>query len=272
MIKNVIDKHLALIKRPCGSIWKSVSEVFKDIQIDKIYSYVVYLNEEEYKIIYHISETSKYNTLDVGCVITNIINAIYLANKIDKTGIIGYEQPPLEILCELFQPLVHSLVKGQYNRWSKFYSYEELVQICYTTLCSLYSKGYYIHKFLLRKSFINDIYLSARQYNTKGHSLMSLSSTVKNSDGESVTIEELIPDTQQMEEQEDKENNEVLLRIRAEQRGIIVDLIGQRQYDQIIREWTSRATTGATQRKVNDLKHKVKQMGYTESEFNKYYS
>ena len=269
MVKNVIDKHVVLMQRPVASLAQSISDIFKDV--NEIYSYVVYANESQYKIVYHISETAEYNTLNAGCVITNIINGIYLAAKVEKTGIIAYEQPSLEMLCKLLQPLVRSLVQEQYYKWKKLYCYEELVQICYTSLCSLYDKGYYIHKYILRKTFINDIYLFARQYNTKGHKVISLYSTVKNSD-ETVTVEDTIPDTQQLEAQEDRENEEVLVRIRAEQRGIIIDLIGQRQYDQIIREWTARATTGATQRKVNSLKHKVKQLGYTDDQFRKYYS
>ena len=83
----------------------------------KLYSYVLYHNKNNYKIVFHISETPDLNTLDPRCVIINLTTAMVRHYESTNYGICSYEQPPLDKLILVMEPLVQTLAREQKSYW-----------------------------------------------------------------------------------------------------------------------------------------------------------
>ena len=93
----------------------------------------------------------------------------------------------------------------------------------------------------------------------------------KSDDDCNVTIADMVPDTKLLDEQDDKENEEVMTQIITEVKDIIIDLIGPRQYDQLLREYANKQTTPWSRKLMYTIKAKLFDMGITIKSFNKYY-
>lgn len=244
----------------------SITELFE--HTERIYSYVLYNNSDRYTIVYHIAQNEKHNCIDVNCAKTNIINAV-IGHKNDK-GIISYEQPPLPILVKVLRPLVQSLTKQEHSHWSKQLTFEDIEQMCYLCICELYNKGYYIHKSLVATSLRNAIYYHLRADDHRGIKIVSL--YVKQfSDNEKMMLLDTIKDEAASSIIDDKETEEVKNDIFNEQKQFIIDIIGKRQYDQLVREWTMNSTTGSSRKKVCDLRKEVNRTGMSDKAWVKYY-
>lgn len=269
-MKNVIMNFKEVIPKPVRNLAIKVKKIFKDVQ-ENIYNYTLYSNETNYTIIYHISQDDKYNKIDKNCAAINIINAIvndYLRGE--HLGIISYEQPPIGILIEVLEPMIHSLSNREYNHWKNFLELQDIEQICSMTICELYKKGYYIHKSLVSKALANNIYRFLRIDDHRGYSVVSIYKPTKYND-EKMTVGETIFDTAEANEAYDRDVKAALEEIHKEQRDIVIEMIGKRQYDQLLREWQTATTTGVTQKRVFALKNKMIQLGLTGDVWNKYF-
>jgi hypothetical protein len=134
----------------------------------------------------------------------------------------------------------------------------------------LYRGGYYIHKRLLRRAFANEILMSLRKERNKPV-LISLDQTVDGED-DKTTISDTIPDKQAIIEEQDMLEEQAKNDVISAKRDIIIKYIGQRQYDQLVREYGNKNTTNWSQQTVHKLKHKLELFGITDKKFiNKYY-
>lgn len=244
----------------CEMLLAPLIEVYENI-----YSYLIYAEYENkvltgWTIQYVVSQDEQYNTLKLTDIVAQIAaDIIKNNNSLKKSYIIGYKQPPLDILCELFDPLMQKLAYNQHIKWPKL-EQEDLLQMCRLTMCVLYSKGYYINRRLLEQSFYNAILMQLRK--DKNMPIMvSLSEPIQAgvSSAEKTLIEDIVPDYNELYEEQDKEDDEEYQQIVEEERQIIVDMIGQRQYDQLVREYGNRCTTNRGQRQVARIKGKLKE-------------
>ena len=232
-----------------------------------IYSYIIYDKDNVYRAVVLVSQTLPYNTLHVDNVIDNMIN--FICNEHDPTlqlsqNVIGYEQPPLEILLETYKPLIYKLSLQQYHMWPQV-ELEDLIQMCNLRICVLYQQGYYIHKNLLSRSFANAVLMFLRPEKYKPQTV-SLDEISKGKDDEtSVNIAETIED-----EHANEEMNEVLDEVdgitfedlvNQECKQIVLEFISPRTYDQWMIEYNTKTVSRQTASQVNALKSKLKMLG-----------
>ena len=232
-----------------------------------IYSYIIYDKDNMYRVITLVSQTLPYNTLHIDNVIDNVID--FICNEHDPTlqlshNVIGYEQPPLEILLETYKPLIYKLSLQQYHMWPQV-ELEDLIQMCNLRICVLYQQGYYIHKNLLSRSFANAVLMFLRPEKYKPQTV-SLDEISKGKDDEtSVNIAETIED-----EHANEEMNEVLDEVdgitfedlvNQECKQIVLEFISPRMYDQWMIEYNTKTVSRQTASQVNALKSKLKMLG-----------
>lgn len=246
------------------------------IDLDKIYSYIVYGNYEDtkltkYIIVYTISQTEKYNTLFVDNIISEIMEIIVLPKE--QKRVLGYNQPDIEVMIEAYDPLVNKLAKQQAEHW-KCFEHEDLCQMCRLTMLKLYRKGYYIHKRLLYKSFNNDILMSLRHERNRP-TIVSFEDTfyrAVSADSEKLLVADIVPDTEIQEEEERKLQEENTLLIFNEVKDIIVELIGVRQFDELMRDYGNKHTTSWSRKCMQKIKNHFTKLGLSRKDFdNKYY-
>ena len=232
-----------------------------------IYSYIIYDKDNMYRVVALVSQTLPYNTLHIDNVIDNVID--FICNEHDPTlqlsqNVIGYEQPPLEILLETYKPLIYKLSLQQYHMWPQV-ELEDLIQMCNLRICVLYQQGYYIHKNLLSRSFANAVLMFLRPEKYKPQTV-SLDEISKGKDDEaSVNIAETIED-----EHANEEMNEVLDEVdgitfedlvNQECKQIVLEFISPRMYDQWMIEYNTKTVSRQTASQVNALKSKLKMLG-----------
>lgn len=237
--------------------------------ISKIFSYIVYHNNGEFEIQYNISQTNKYNTIKMCEVINNITDAINKYDGLKKVVI--YKQPSLELLLKLYKGLIIKLSKEQKQSW-QFLELDDLIQMCSLVICDLYYKGYYIHKNLIRRAFINYVLLHIKKERNKPLIVSLEQEYSKKDDDDKVTIADMIPDKQQLYAEIDSDNEEVQRKILQEVKDIVVDFIGIRQYDQLLREYTNKQTTEWSRKLMQRIKAHLFELGISKKSFYKYYN
>lgn len=255
----------APIPQICDEVWKHLQNY------EYIYSYVVYCRKEIgiYQVNYMVSQNKEYNTINTLDAMLNIIEIIVNDSVHDR--VIGYNQPSIDVLIETLQPLVHTLAKEQYDHW-KCFEYDDLVQMCNLVICELYNKGYYIHKSIVRKSFMNYVLMQLRPKRDEPQIISIHQRFHGTDDMEKLTIGDTIVDESYQIEDEESYDREVIAMIFAEVKDIIIDLIGPRQFDQLFRDYGMKHTTSQTRRMMQKIKTHFANMGITMKEFkNKYY-
>lgn len=241
-----------------------------------IYSYIIYDKDKTYRVVALVSQNLPYNTLHIDNIIDNVIDSI--CNEHDPTlqlsqNVIGYEQPPLEILLETYKPLIYKLSLQQYHMWPQV-ELEDLIQMCNLRICVLYQQGYYIHKNLLSRSFANAVLMFLRPEKYKPQTV-SLDEISKGKDDEtSVNIAETIED-----EHANEEMNEVLDEVdgitfedlvNQECKQIVLEFISPRTYDQWMIEYNTKTVSRQTASQVNALKSKLKMLGISRKNITDY--
>lgn len=233
---------------------------------DKIYSYLIYSQYDHttfkgWSIEYLVSQDEQYNTLNIEDCIFDIAKTVLKDKKLkEHKYVIGYKQPSLDVMCTLFEPCINKLANNVKQRWNNL-EYEDLCQTCKLVMCILYKKGYYIHKHLLEKSFINYVLMSLRKERDKP-ALVSLNDVFSKSEGQDdITFEDKLIDYSELYEQQDKEDEEEYQQILEEERENVIDIVGQRRYDQLVREYGNNMTTGSGRMTVQKIKQKLRKDG-----------
>ena len=242
-----------------------------------INSYIVYGIHKDgnlvgWEIHYNLSQTNKFNKLkfaDIVDELTEKLNDSRQNNVKDK--VICHKQPELVELIKQRKPLIIHLAKEQHNRWN-FLEMEDLIQMCNLVICDLYYKNYYVHKNLLYRCFNNYVLLHIRK--RKGlNSLISLETAVKQADDDNeILLKDTLVDTVALNEQDDKDNEEVQYKILQEVKEIVIDFIGPRQYDQLLREYSNKQTTNWSRKLMQTIKAHLFEMGISSKSFDKYYN
>lgn len=275
MTENILNKITVKVDTDdVDNVKRSIIESLYDVDTDKIYSYTLQVTNKDnkfdhWKIEYLISQTDEYNTINTIDAISEIIQ-IVKNYKHDKEGVIGYKQPPVNLMVVLYEPLIRKLAKQQSDRWRNL-EYEDAKQMCYLVLLDLYNKNYYIHKNLLTKSYENYVlmYLRRDKYKPVEYSMEQV--VYETDTDEAITYGDSIADESVEIEEEDKENQEMYSCIFSEIRDILVEMMGQRQFDQFYRDYVNKHTTTATRKKMIKVKERLRELGITLRSFNKYY-
>lgn len=246
---------------------------------DYIYSFIVYIKCDDecniitYQVKHLVSDEKMNNTLYIKDVIQTIVNAIIEHRKYKgKSKVICYGQPPIDLMVELYEPLIDSLSRSVLENWSQ-YELDDLKQICRMSMVELYNKGYYIHKRLLKKVFNRKILEEVRPLKRRGEVISIYTrQNLDYSDGdEKLTIKDTLEDTDAIIAQEERDILEAELKIFEEVKGIIIDLIGERRWDMLFRDYTRGHTTNVTRLEMKRIKEQLKALGYTREIFNRRY-
>jgi hypothetical protein len=117
--------------------------------VEKIYAYFVGRKNDLITIRIHCSTVDEYNTFDKCDVIETILSSIidYLV-ALTKVKCICFGQPPLDLLVELYQPMLVKMAHKIHNQWNMF-EIDDIVSMANLTVVKLYRQGYYIHKQLI---------------------------------------------------------------------------------------------------------------------------
>lgn len=246
------------------------------LKIGNINSFIIYSTYDDdvlcgWLIKCNISQTHKFNTISTFDASAYIIDKIKSYDVNNRKQIVGYMQPNVELLLKLYKPLIVKLSKEIKQSW-QYLEMEDLIQMCNLVICDLYYKGYYVHKSLIRRSFINYVLMHIRKDKGKP-SMVSLEQEYsKTDDDDRVTIADMIPDMKQMNDTEDKYDDEVDAKVLKEVKDIVIDFIGQRQYDQLLREYGNKSTTNWSRRLMTKIKAHLFEMGINSKSFSKYYN
>lgn len=112
-----------------------------------------------------------------------------------QEGSTRYIQPPLDQWLELFKPMLMDIVSSLHPRYEALIPCkDDMISIMYMCVLKLYNKGYYLHKSLVRKSFVNDLNMECRKLkNFQG--MESLDATVgEDDDGRPITLLDQLAD------------------------------------------------------------------------------
>lgn len=218
-----------------------------------IYSYKIFAIMEDnivtkWRTEICISQTDEYNTISKTDVMSGILDSIlkYKTEKI-KQKCIGFKQPPLELMLKLYEPLIHSLATTQHRRWK--IEFDDLCQMCRLSIISLYKKGYFLHKNLISTTFIRDVLQTMRVYAKEPEQIKF--SKLDKENREYVNY---------LEDESAQNDFEEIINPCYEsiedKRRIVKEEVGERIYEQIIREYNTKTVSPMTRKRVNKLKHK----------------
>lgn len=222
------------------------------IMPEKMYSYLLRKNNDCWKCCFTVSTIDKYNTITHDDALLDIIKSFEVKQTI-------YGQPSLSVMIEVFTPYIRFLVNEQKSHWQQL-EYEDLLQMCYLSLCKLYNKGYYINDLLLRTVFIRDVLLSIRKSRTE-YTLVSIDNSYGKDD--SLHIEDTLEDTYYADEQDNKEHLEEILYIFDKVKTAIIDMIGERRFDQLYREYKDKVTTNNGRQTLSRIKREFAKRNFT---------
>ena len=266
---NVLNQQTILIQQTEeeGLIEKTISE---NNPFDRIYSYILYsLGTEEcpqgWKLSIMSSSINEYNTFDESELLKYVISNI---EHPKNSPIIGFKQPPLEILVEVLEPLIASFAQKENMKWKQL-EYDDLYQECYLCLCNLYNKGYFINKRLLWRTFDNKIMEIMRQH--ANDPVIVSTNEVISEDDEVCTIEMILRDTDAEYAEIDKTANEMTKNVYQDVCKLIKEVLGERRGDQLIKSYTTRNTDSYSTSVMLKIRRDLEKLGITRRTFNKKY-
>ena len=243
-------------------------------ELKMIYSYLVYAEYKNevlirWKIEYTISQDDRYNTLDAENLVDEIFNILKSSTEKKVSSVIGCKQPSLEIQLEVFEPFINKLAIKQVKNWPCL-EYDDAHQMCQLTMLNLYRKGYYLHPSLMERCYENDILLFLRKDKYKPE-ITSISKVVSNNDDNTpITLGDMLPDIKLQEEKERQDEEEFIQIVFSQVKEIIVELIGERQFEQLMRDYANKHTTSWSRKKMQQIKETFKTLGISWKSFDKY--
>lgn len=256
-----------------------IEEQLKEVLFDEyFYSYLVYVKCDEFGVIknyfikFMIAQEDSYNTINKDLAVNHILDCIEIYKEyLGETKIIGYKQPPLDMMIALYEPLMYDMARHMQQYWKQF-EVEDLLQMCRISMCELYNKGYYIHKRLLWTAFKNKIIEEIRPLKRRGELVsLQISYCDKHGGEENLSLADIMPDLAAEEQQEEESIHEANLQIFAEIKDIIIDLVGPRQFDMLFRDYSRGHTTPQSRKLLIKIKNHLNSMGITQSQFNEKY-
>ena len=243
-----------------------VSELNKIFNNDlTIYSYIVFNKGDTYNINIQICENDSCNTICCKDCLLKIRNVL---NNNDKVLI--FEQPPLDIIVNMFKPYISKLSRKFSSQWLKL-EYDDIFQTGMMSMVKLYKQGYYLNKFIIARSFQNDILLQLRHFRNEPI-IVSIDTCFNNelSNDNELTYGDIIVDTKDLNEREDKENSEYVKSVFDEMKDIIVDKYGPRTFDKLYNDYSKKHTDNFSRKTMQTLKTYLEKMNINRHSFDKY--
>ena len=235
---------------------------------DKIYSYILVYNKDKnlYKMKISVCSTDKYNTYPAQTVVEDICDTL-IVYTVDKGSTVCFLQPDLSMQCEMFTPYAHKLAADEHMHWQHMET-DDLVQMVYESIIKLYRRGYYLNKFLVRKTFLNSLYGTLRKYSPDKE--CSLYTPINKDGMRDITIADIVEDDT-LKTRDAEETADALLTVIEDMRDTILQYISQRQYDQLLFEYGNKCVSMSSAKTVQQLRQRLKRDGFTKKYINKRY-
>lgn len=235
------------------------------------YMFIVYYKNNTYKAVISISSVDTNNTYGLASFIWSITcniakhEALSDDNK-NKERIVYFVQPPLNITLVSYDPLCRKLAYTMSKRWSCF-TYDDLLQDCRLCICDLYNRGYYVNNWLIQRTFVNKCLQWIRKHKASFSdvSMNTVINTYKNEN--TITYNDVLEDKQTSETFDNIETDSLKQYMYQCIKDFIVENIGQRGYEQLLRDYGNKTTTNWSRLTVRDIKRKMKRQGITKNTF-----
>lgn len=183
------------------------------------------------------------NLFSVREVVTNLLTR----KKVPPNGII-YIQPSIEQWISTYKPLLYTMVSRlemQYKRVIP--ERDDMLSILYMTVIMLYNKGYYLHKTLIFKAYINALNQECRK--TKYFKNVESLDAVIDCDGDdkAITLMDTLVDPDSIEDSTKEYWKDMFEEIKA----VMLKDMSQLQFDRIMIQLTTNTVDRATSYKLN---------------------
>lgn len=248
---------------------QEITDIVVDLVDCNLYSYFVGRKDDNIVIKVVISAVVEFNTLNKDESIERITDNIteYMMTLSDAKCIC-FGQPPIELLIELYQPMIQKMSHKIGYYWRQF-EYDDLVQIGNMVMVKLYQKGYYLNKSLIWTAFNNDILVQCRKFKDKPITVSIYDNTNSDIklDSEELTYGDMIEDESYKQEKESEDEQQLEKYIFEQVKEIVIDKIGQRQWDQLWRDYGKGHTTNSTRAVMRRIKVYFNGLGLTRQDF-----
>lgn len=117
-----------------------------------------------------------------------------LFSKKEPTSGVRYVQPQIDQWLTTFRPLLLTLASRVRSTYENTLGWDEILSILYLTVMKLYNKGYYLHRTLIKKSFINELNMECRRYKGMGITDSLDVNIADDDDSEPITLLDQIAD------------------------------------------------------------------------------
>lgn len=240
---------------------------------DDLYSYFVGRKGENIVIKVCYSETPEYNTINKAEATEDIITRItdYMITLSD-IKCITFRQPPLELMIRLYQPMLGKMVDKLHDQW-KMFDYEDLMSMANYVMVKLYRGGYYVNRYLVWTSLNNEVLIECRKF--KHQPLTVAFEDVTKSDikldSEELTYGDMIEDESYKEEEEKEDEQQLEKYIFEQVKNIVIEKIGERQWDRLFRDYSKGHTTNASRQSMRRVSEYIKELGLTRQDFINHY-
>ena len=263
MVHNVLTKLTFNINKS-NDIVKEVKELFEnDLQV---YSYIVFNKEKEYSIVFYVCDNDKYNTISCKNCLNNVLNAL---NTENKNKVLTFEQSSLENIVTMFKPYISKLAKQYSNKWLKL-EYDDAFQTGMLILVKLYSQGYYLNKFIIARTFQNEILMQLRKFKNEPI-MVSLDASFNNDNNDDdLLYNDIVSDISDIEERDKKENLCYINDVFNELKNIVIKKYGQRTFDKLYRDYSNGHTDIFSRKTMQSLKTYLNKMNINQHSFDKY--
>lgn len=229
--------------------------------IGNIYSYLVFVDRAacRYIVKYTISQEDCYNTIVPLVAREELLAAIRQDNG-SEPSVLTYRQPPLELMLTLYEPLIHTLANDMRNSWPSL-ELDDLLQTARLCMVKLYNRGYYIHKNLLRRAFVNETLMGLRKERLRPR-IVSLDEVVSdNGDDTLITLGDTIVDTSLEDYLQEQEERELMDAKAKMLQHYISETLSPRQYEQILRAYSTKTVDQWSAKQIHNIKKKLKKEG-----------
>lgn len=231
-----------------------------------VYSYFVALKNDDVLVKVHVSAESTYNTIpweqQKDLITANVTD--YLAS--DQRGkCIAFGQPPLELLCKLYQPLILSLAARFHKQWSMV-DVDDIVGMGNYLLCKLYNNGYYINRYLLGTALNNEVLKEVKTKRIQ-QNCVSFEDMFYREESRQLAYGERLVDSSDEERVERDLCHDIEQYTFNQVRDYCIERIGQERWDELWHEYSQHCTTGKTRSTMAHLKKEFAEKHLTRQKY-----
>lgn len=248
---------------------EEIEHIVAEIIYCDLYSFFVGRKDNHIVIKTAVSIIPEYNTLVYPEPIETITQSIsdYMITLSD-VKCICFGQPPIELIAELYQPMIHKMASRLLVNWKQF-EYDDLVGMGNQVMIELYRKGYYLNKALIWTALNNEVLMKCRKFKYQPIivSIFDCTKADIKIDNEELTYGDMVEDDSYNEEKE-REDEQQLEKYTFEQvKEIIIEKIGERQWNEVWRDYGKGHTTGRSQAAMRRIKAYFNELGLTRQDF-----